>query len=154
MSRTLILLLVTLLAGSALAEERRARPGRRRALLGAPACEAMPPLGGPTVVINCGSQCTSTQTYTTCCERMFDLFIVGERAACCWPRPGVAGPGWWFVHLLPCWSMASNSCWSMACSGSPAQGCLWSLDGLTAPHCPPARLQTHPAATSRLRAAT
>lgn len=87
MRRILALLLVVLLAGSALAETRRTRSGRRRGLLGSgPVCEAMPPRGGPTNSVNCGSQCTaSTQQYMACCDRMFDLFIVGEWAACLLP---------------------------------------------------------------------
>ena len=83
MRRTLVLLLVALLACSALAETRRVRPMCRRALLASgPACEAMPPRGGPTDTVNCGSQCTaSTQQYKACCDRMFDLYIVGEQSA-------------------------------------------------------------------------
>ncbi|KAI7846483.1 hypothetical protein COHA_000018 [Chlorella ohadii] len=78
MRHTLVLLLVALLACSALAETRRVRPMRRRALLASgPACEAMPPRGGCTDSVNCGSQCTaSTQQYKACCDSMFDLYIV------------------------------------------------------------------------------
>lgn len=130
MRRILALLLVALLAGSALAETRRARYGRRRRLLGSgPACEAMPPRGGPTNSVNCGSQCTaSTQQYMACCDRMFDLFIVGEWVACLLPL-------WATLHAgLDC-RLSSGTARAVS---SAAKLCLHPWWPTTQPACLPA----------------
>lgn len=108
-----------------------ARPLGQRRLL---SVADLPPRGGPTDRVNCGSEAQTTAEFAACCDRMLTLFILGERRctaaglqAACMGAGGLAG-------------------WP-ACSGVPA--CLpkqpRTLQLTRSPTHPPLPPQTPPA---------